>query len=162
MKKELIATIRDCGYWALQMLSISTPGSETLYDLRFKKKDDSKESLGVTLTKNELDQMVRSYVQWEDEGNRLEDASKKSVLKTKSHLHLRERIAVLGKTDDEWSKEFNIVTFNGGAPKFNVSDWRNDTCRFGKSFTDFEMDTITEAYEATFGALPRKSEHWWE
>lgn len=162
MKKELIATIRDCGYWALEMLRISSPGSETMYDLRFKKKDDSKESLGVTLSQKELDQMVRSYVQWEDEGNRLEDASKKSILKTKSHLHLRERIAVLGKTEDDWEKSFTVVTFNGGAPKFNVSDWRSDTCRFGKSFTGAEMDAITEAYEATFGALPRKAEHWWE
>lgn len=162
MTKELIATIRDCGYWALEMLRISSPGSPNLYDIRFKKKDDSKESLGVTLTQEELRRMVSSYVEWEDEGNRLEDATDKSILKTKSRLHLRERIAVLGKTEDDWSKEFNIVTFNGGAPKFNVSDWRSGTLRFGKSFTGPEMDAITEAYEATFGALPRKNEHWWE
>lgn len=162
MTKELMATIRDCGHWAMEMLRIKSPGRADLYDLRFRRKDGTKDSLGVTLTEEELGRMVRSYVEWEDEGNRLEDAARKSVLKTKARLHLRERIAVLGKTDDEWSKELNVVTFNGNAPKFNVSDWKADTCRFGKSFSEPEMDAITEAYEAVFGPLPRRKEHWWE
>ena len=161
ISKELMATLRDHGEWALEMLRIRGPGRSDQFDLRFRKKDGSADSLGVTLSKEELQRMVMSYVEWEDDGNRLEDVSG-TILTTRSRLSLRQRIAVLGKTSDEWSKELNIVTFNGGAPKFNVSEWKVDDCRFGKSFSGSEMDAITEVYEATFGPLPRKPEHWWD
>ena len=46
-----------------------------------------------------------------------------------------ERIGVLSTNPSGWTKEFNIVAYNGGAPKYDIRDWSPDHKKMGKGIT---------------------------
>ena len=43
-----------------------------------------------------------------------------------------EKVCVLSTNSNGWSKEFNIVSFNGGTPKYDIRDWSPDHKKMGK------------------------------
>lgn len=58
-----------------------------------------------------------------------------------------ERIAVLSKNEN-WSKEFNIVSWNGASPKYDLRSWSEDHQKMTRGITiaPEEMETIVNAY----------------
>lgn len=51
-----------------------------------------------------------------------------------------EHIAVLGKRDNGWTKEVNIVEWNGGAAKVDVRDWDPEHIRMSRGVTLFDEE----------------------
>jgi len=46
-----------------------------------------------------------------------------------------EEIAVLHESQAGWTKELNIISWNGAEPKYDVRWWNPDKTRLGKGFT---------------------------
>lgn len=46
-----------------------------------------------------------------------------------------ETIGVLSTNKSGWTKELNLVSWNGRAPKFDVRDWAPDHTKMGKGVT---------------------------
>lgn len=61
-----------------------------------------------------------------------------------------ERIGVLSTNSSGWSKEFNIVAFNGGTPKYDIRDWSPDHKKMGKGVS------LTKEEAEVFSALVAK------
>jgi len=45
------------------------------------------------------------------------------------------KIGVLSTTEKGWSKEINLVSWNGREPKFDLRDWSEDHTKMGKGVT---------------------------
>lgn len=59
---------------------------------------------------------------------------------------ITEEIGVLGENARGWTKELNMVSWNGSKPKYDIRDWAPDHSRMGKGVTlnDEEFETLKE------------------
>ncbi|MDT2010984.1 YdbC family protein [Carnobacterium divergens] len=48
---------------------------------------------------------------------------------------IMEEIAILSENAKGWRKEFNLVSWNGNPPKFDIRDWAPDHEKMGKGLT---------------------------
>lgn len=46
-----------------------------------------------------------------------------------------ETIGVLSQTSSGWTKELNLISWNGAAPKYDIRDWAPDHAKMGKGVT---------------------------
>jgi hypothetical protein len=46
-----------------------------------------------------------------------------------------EEIGVLSEGRNGWSKQVNLVSWNGGKPKLDIRDWNEDRSKMGKGVT---------------------------
>ena len=69
------------------------------------------------------------------------------------HFDLMEHIGVLGKKDNGWTKEVNIVAWNGGKAKVDIRDWDPDHDRMSKGITLFEeeAENLVKALARRYG-----------
>jgi hypothetical protein len=70
--------------------------------------------------------------------------------KTGITFDIKEHLGVIRKNDSGWTKELNIVSWNGGQPKYDIRDWDSDHNRMGKgiTLTEEEIEKITELYRS--------------
>ena len=64
-------------------------------------------------------------------------------------FEIAEHLAVISKKDDGWSKELNLVSWNGQQPpKFDIREWSPDHTKMSKGITlfDGEMRKVSQAY----------------
>jgi hypothetical protein len=48
---------------------------------------------------------------------------------------IQKEIGVLSESAKGWTKEFNLISWNGGAPKYDLRDWAPDHEKMGKGIT---------------------------
>ena len=55
-------------------------------------------------------------------------------------------IGVLSKNAKGWQKELNLISWNGGAAKYDIRDWAPDHEKMGKGTTlpEEEMENLKE------------------
>ena len=46
-----------------------------------------------------------------------------------------EELGVLSESSSGWTKEFNLISWNGRPPKFDIRDWSPDHEKMGKGIT---------------------------
>ena len=63
---------------------------------------------------------------------------------------LTQHIAVLSTGKSGWTKEINLVSWNGGEPRYDIRDWSPDHSRMGKGVT-FSVEEIVALKEALNG-----------
>ena len=63
-----------------------------------------------------------------------------------------EEISVLSTSAKEWTKELNRISYNGGAPKFDIRDWAPEREKMGKgvTLTEDEARALMEALQNYF------------
>lgn len=44
-------------------------------------------------------------------------------------------IGILSETNNGWKKEVNIVSWNGGEPKYDIRSWNPDHTKMGRGVT---------------------------
>lgn len=54
-----------------------------------------------------------------------------------------EEIGVLSTSKSGWTKELNLVSWNGRPPKFDIRDWSPDHEKMGKGLT-FSNEELTD------------------
>ena len=69
------------------------------------------------------------------------------------HFDLMEHIGVLGRKDNGWTREVNIVAWNGGKAKVDIRDWDPDHSRMTKGITLFEeeAENLAKALARRYG-----------
>lgn len=50
-------------------------------------------------------------------------------------FEIKEKIGVLSESSKGWKKELNLVSWNGGAPKYDIREWSPDHEKMGKGIT---------------------------
>lgn len=58
-----------------------------------------------------------------------------SLFEREIRFEIAERIGVLCKHDTGWTKEINLVSWNGGNPKYDIRDWSPDHGRMSRGIT---------------------------
>lgn len=58
-----------------------------------------------------------------------------------------EEIKVLSENSNGWTKELNLVSWNGSKPKYDIREWAPEKERMAKGITlsDEEMKVLVEA-----------------
>jgi len=58
-----------------------------------------------------------------------------------------ERIAVLSESSKGWTKELNLISWNGREPKYDIREWSPDNEKMGKgiTLTDEEIVQLKKA-----------------
>ncbi len=58
-----------------------------------------------------------------------------------------EEIKVLSENSNGWTKELNLISWNGGKPKYDIREWSEGKQRMSKgiTLTEEEMNLIVEA-----------------
>ena len=56
---------------------------------------------------------------------------------------ITEHIATLSTSTKGWTKELNMVSWNGAAPKYDLREWSPDHSKMGKGVTLSEEELIT-------------------
>ena len=54
-----------------------------------------------------------------------------------------EKIGVLSESRKGWTRELNLISWNGGEPKYDIRDWSPDHTRMGKGIS-LSLDEIGE------------------
>ena len=64
-----------------------------------------------------------------------------------------EEIGVLSENAKGWKKELNLISWNGGEPKYDIRDWAPDQEKMGKgvTLTEVEIATILKCVGKTNG-----------
>jgi len=65
-------------------------------------------------------------------------------------FEITEHIGTLSTSAKGWTKELNLVSWNGKAPKYDIREWDPDHEKMGKgvSFTAEELQTLKNLMEA--------------
>lgn len=51
------------------------------------------------------------------------------------NYEIRKEIGVISESSRGWTKELNLVSWNGAAPKYDIRDWAPDHAKMGKGIT---------------------------
>ncbi len=60
-----------------------------------------------------------------------------------------EELGILSESKSGWTREVNMVSWNGGAPKLDIRDWAPDHEKMGKgvSLNEKEVEKLKEILE---------------
>ena len=50
-------------------------------------------------------------------------------------FEIKKEIGVLSTSTKGWKKELNLISWNGGAPKYDIREWSPDHEKMGKGVT---------------------------
>lgn len=66
---------------------------------------------------------------------------------------IRQEIAVLSRSDSGYTKEINLISWNGAEPKYDIRSFSPDRERCGKgiTLTGTEAKQLLEALQSHFG-----------
>lgn len=66
---------------------------------------------------------------------------------SKFEYEIVERVAVLSEGSKGWTKQLNLVSWNGRDPKYDIRDWSEDNEKMGKgmTFTADELEKLQAA-----------------
>jgi hypothetical protein len=61
-----------------------------------------------------------------------------------------EKIAVLSESSKGWTKELNLISWNGRDPKYDIREWSPDGSKMGKGITlsDEEVAVLKKALDS--------------
>lgn len=64
-------------------------------------------------------------------------------------FEIKKEIGVLSESAKGWTKELNLVSWNDGAPKYDLRDWAPDHEKMGKgiTLTEDEIKKLKELLE---------------
>lgn len=64
-----------------------------------------------------------------------------------------ESIGVIDENERGWTKEINLVSWNGSKPKFDIRDWSPEHDKMGKgiTLTEWQMNKVIQLLEERNG-----------
>lgn len=61
-------------------------------------------------------------------------------------FEIKEDIGILSESAKGWTKELNLVSWNGAAPKYDLRDWAPEHEKMGKGIT-LSADEVQKLYK---------------
>lgn len=73
-------------------------------------------------------------------------------------FEIQEHITTLGTMKDGWTREVNVVSWNGGKPKVDVREWSPDHARMtrGITLTEEESENFARAIAERLASKERE------
>ena len=73
---------------------------------------------------------------------------------------IQETIGILRKSNTGWTRELNVVSWNGGTPRFDIRDWdpMHEKMSRGITFTKAEADQICKWFSVRGTQLGRPAD----
>lgn len=68
-------------------------------------------------------------------------------------FEILEHIGVIAEKDNGWKREINIVSWNGGQPKYDIREWDVDHSRMSRGIT-----MVEEQAKALYSLLKERYE----
>ena len=70
---------------------------------------------------------------------------------SKINYEITKQIGVLSTSKSGWTKELNLISWNGNAPKYDIRAWSPDHEKMGKGITlsDEEVKTLKTLLDET-------------
>lgn len=59
---------------------------------------------------------------------------------------IKEELGVISESGKGWTKELNLISWNSGAPKYDLRDWSPNHEKMGKGIT-LNADEVQELYK---------------
>ncbi len=50
-------------------------------------------------------------------------------------FEIKQQIGTISESGKGWTKELNLISWNGGSPKYDIRDWAPDHEKMGKGIT---------------------------
>lgn len=68
-------------------------------------------------------------------------------------FEIKHHIGVLSESAKGWTKELNLVSWNGRAPKYDIREWSPEHDKMGKgvTFTNEEIENLRNLLNDVFG-----------
>lgn len=78
----------------------------------------------------------------------MEERAERNDKRERVSFKIQEQLAVLTKKETGWTRELNLVRWNGGRVKYDVRDWNPDHTRMSKGLTFYreEMEALVEGF----------------
>ena len=75
-------------------------------------------------------------------------------------FEIQETIGILRKSNTGWTRELNVVSWNGGMPRFDIREWdpQHEKMSRGITFTKAEADQICKWFSVRGTQLGRPAE----
>ncbi len=58
-------------------------------------------------------------------------------------FEIKQQIGTISERGKGWTKELNLISWNGGSPKYDIRDWAPDHEKMGKGITLTEEEVRT-------------------
>jgi hypothetical protein len=58
-------------------------------------------------------------------------------------FEIKQQIGTISESGKGWTKELNLISWNGGSPKYDIRDWAPDHEKMGKGITLTEEEVRT-------------------
>jgi len=58
-------------------------------------------------------------------------------------FEIKQQIGTISESGKGWTKELNLISWNGGSPKYDIRDWAPDHEKMGKVITRTEEEVRT-------------------
>ena len=70
----------------------------------------------------------------------------REIIMAEIKFEITEHIAILSESPKGWTKELNLISWNGREPKYDIRDWAPNHEKMGKGVTlsKEEMDKLVE------------------
>lgn len=127
--------------WSKELNLLSWNDGPVRCDLRDWSPDHKTPTSGIALTKSEVKKAIKLYEEWRTKARKpLQTTGIMS-----ERFEIREHLGVIGKKKG-MTRELNIVSWNGGLPKFDIRDWAygHTYAKKGATLREEEMDALTE------------------
>lgn len=74
-------------------------------------------------------------------------------------FEIKERVGVISTAPTGWTKEINIVSWNGGVPKFDIREWDENHERMSRGLTlkETEMKRLVDLVECREKSIEAKA-----
>lgn len=65
-------------------------------------------------------------------------------------FEIKKEIGILSESTKGWTKELNLISWNGATPKYDLRDWSPDHEKMGKgvTLTEEELNKLKELLES--------------
>ncbi|MGL4484492.1 MAG: YdbC family protein [Anaerovoracaceae bacterium] len=135
--KEHVGVIGDYSSgWTKELNLVSWNDGKAKYDIRDWNEDHEHMSRGVTMHPKEVKalQKILSRVDYNSIAEN-EKVSKASKEDDSFPFEIIEHIGILGDYASGWTKELNLVSWNGAKAKFDIRDWNEDHEHMSRGIT---------------------------
>lgn len=122
--------------WNKEVNIVSWNGGAPKIDIRDWDESHERMTRGITLFEETAEKLAEAFEDYKNRPFDFEGFEPKELTSTEVTFEILDHIGVIETTrSNGWTKECNIVSWNGGPAKFDIRDWNPEHDRMGRGIT---------------------------
>ena len=133
------------GVWTKELNIVSWNNFKSKYDIRFWNENHEKMKRGITLYRDEMNNIVKCYVPLQEAPENGESEVRGD---SEFSYQVLSRLGCIKAYETGWTKELNIIKWNNGEAVYDIRDWSEDKSRMsrGMTLTPDEIEKVISFY----------------